>query len=388
MIEAARRLLLLRRLVLGAALLVTLASARPAAADSGAAAWRTSFAPAPLAGHLPPVKQGFMVVAAGAESRAAADALGAALRALPASRLVMNDAAIGSVAGLDDAAIVAKAARQPIDVVAVVRVFPGPAGEADRAVVTLYGKDGTVAAAFTALAGTPLEAKAAETPAGAGVGAAASSTVSRVLNTHETRSPAEDQYDATFVSLGDVIAVRGNQAWTTDILKPTQGQYRKPLEWDELYKIIDRPDYSKRYEDARSTRHVVAVLGVLVTVGGIAMIAYAGSLSCGDIDSNPNYFGCQDKQLGWGLGGTLLAVSGPFIIFGGLVSPGNQVPAPELRQAVDQYNRGLRQRLGLPPLADGDEAPPPTARRVAKAGLRFAPVVLGSGPGFVLGGAF
>src|SRR5215471_13044811 len=91
-----RRLLLSRPSVLVWAFLAAALAARPARAQAGGDPWRATFGPSAVAGYLPPVRQGCMVVAAGPEARAAANALVAALRTLPAARLVMDDAAIGS----------------------------------------------------------------------------------------------------------------------------------------------------------------------------------------------------------------------------------------------------------------------------------------------------
>jgi hypothetical protein len=388
-----RRFLLAHPSVLVAVFLTTALAARPARAETDADPWRSTFAPSSVASYLPPVRQGCMVVAAGPEARAAANALVAALRTLPAARLVMDDAAIGSVAGLDDAAIVAKAARQPIDLVAVVRVFPGPSGEAERAVVTTYGKDATVAAAFTAVAGTPVEAKSADGPPGAGVGVSASSAVSRVLNAHptETKSAAEEQYDASFISLGEVVAVTGNNVlYKTGTLTPTQGKYRKPLTWLELYTALELEDAIKRYHDAQATLKVVGVISLLGVIGGIAMFANGASKNCPDV-TDPNYSqSCYDSQMLWTLGGGSLASIAIWpMLYGFIASPGNQVPDAELRQAVDQYNRGLRARLGLPPLASGEGTSGTSARLAAPRGrLGLVPVRLGDGAGLVLGGTF
>jgi len=362
---------------------------RPARGAVAADPWSATFVPASLGGYLPAVRQGCMVVAAGPESRAAATALGAALRTLPASRLVMDDAAIGAVAGLDDAAIVAKVARLPVDLVIVVRVFAGAAGEAERAVVTMYGKDAVVAGAFTALAGTPLEAKAGEAAVGSGVGAAASNTVSSVLNTHETKSAAEEQYDASFISLGEVVAVSGNNvAFRTGTFAPSQGKYRKPLSWPELYRILGLRDAEKRYHDSQAGRTFVGVVSLLATIGGVVLLIYGESISCPDY-ADPAYMSCTNaKDAKSGIGLLMMSVFPWPAIWGLGSTPGVQVSDPELRQAVDQYNSGLRRRLGLPPIAGEDDVRPPVARRVAKSSLRLAPLVLGSGGGFGLGWTF
>src|SRR4051812_38313352 len=109
-----------------------LVAASPAhAADE----WSASFPPEILASSLPAVERARIVVVAADDVNAPAAAL--ALRnALAATgrALAIDQSAMGSVAGLDDRAIVEKAAPLPIELIAVVRVFSDAGGAAPTAV--------------------------------------------------------------------------------------------------------------------------------------------------------------------------------------------------------------------------------------------------------------
>src|SRR3954470_12203987 len=107
-----------RRAAVGAAAMAALLAGTALAAGAAESGrWDRCFPADRLSSFLPGQPHAYMVVAAGPDARPAAAALQDSLRPLPAARLVMDGAAIGPVDELDDAAIVGKAAPQPVDAV-------------------------------------------------------------------------------------------------------------------------------------------------------------------------------------------------------------------------------------------------------------------------------
>jgi hypothetical protein len=92
------------------------------------AAWDTSFAPAAVRTYLEGDAPSVLVAAAGVSSEdltAAASALEKSVRQGKGVKLVMNALSLGDLSSASDTDIVKKAGMLPVDVVAVLRVFPG-----------------------------------------------------------------------------------------------------------------------------------------------------------------------------------------------------------------------------------------------------------------------
>lgn len=219
--------------------------------------WSATFAPDRLATHLPEgEKLALLVAPAGPESAEAAQALQAALRGTGRVELVMDEAPLGSLAGLDDAAIVKRAANQPVDAVVVVRVFRS-GGEAPTVVVAAYDRAGSASFGFSARAASPMEAS---TAAQRTAGQRASQQVA------ELARAANDVYDQKMVGIDEFYS----QGWfgkSLAYVQPFQGKYKHEIDWEDFYEITGHQDLSARLAGGRALK---LSLGIATFLGGPA----------------------------------------------------------------------------------------------------------------------
>src|SRR5262249_10265501 len=96
------------------------------------AAWENSFPPSSVASYFHGLHVSLIVVGAGGDARDAVDAFTSAARASRRFELVMTGDGLGDVSKLDDATIVSRCGKLPVNHVAIVRVFPGQALTAVR----------------------------------------------------------------------------------------------------------------------------------------------------------------------------------------------------------------------------------------------------------------
>jgi hypothetical protein len=326
---------------LAASLLLTQAS--PVGSDFAA-----TFGEQAVASHLEG-KVAYLVAAAGQPTPALAAAASAFEEGLLRSGradLVMNGSSLGPVAALDDQALVKRCEPLPVARVAVVRVFES-AGEAPRAVVTVYDKRGAVQVAFTAQAGQPL-APGRKGVAGAGQGV--SPGVAQAV-IQAGGGQAQEEYDQAYVGFDEIAAVsRHGQLleWT----RPTQGKYRRPLEGDEFYRLIGRDDLVAAYHANQGKRTGVIVAGVAIGIG-IPLLALASNSSktCPPL-GDPAWWDCtssnHDAEARTALIAVLGATAGVVVAVIGATSVKLQpVDGPEARRLADEYNKKLKARLGL-----------------------------------------
>jgi hypothetical protein len=343
-------------------------------AGAGAAPpWAASFGAAAAGSYVPEGRPAILVAAAGSEGEAgaAAEALRSALRRSGRVRLAMDASAIGDVETLPDNEIVRRAVAQPVQVIAIVRVFPG-AGHAESAVVTLYDRDGRTLNALTVERGQPLGALSRGGPqaVGEGVSREATSAVSDVLHGRERgeapalppqpeRTPAERSYDERFVGFFE-NPYTNRRDWdpNSDWGGPYLGVMRRPLKPEAFYEAVERPEYAAWYRHRDAARTGLVVSGaILVTVGTIT--ALAGGLvgvahpfcqeqdpygECILADRSPNAI-----ALGVGLGALGAGIT--FLVVGARLAH-LPVDMPGNHRLAAAHNRRLRKTLGLPPADD------------------------------------
>jgi hypothetical protein len=288
--------------------------------------WGEAFPVASLSSHLE-AKVPYLVVAAGpvdSGSKAAAVALVQALRATGQTSLVMTGEALGDVSALDDPAIAGKAKGLPVELVSIVRVFPGADGQPFTAVVTNYRRqDGTLAHAWSASPAAPLVAKAAAEAGSSGVQAKAAEKVAEIAK-ESARSVAvsQEEYEQKYIGYDDYMLMNGNGAAVGNFTQFHQGKFKKPLDVPELFTLVGRHDLRTRYDDAFTTKWVL--LG-----GGFAAMVFSPLATIGGGTER------LPAMLGLVLGGTVLMTIGLF------VNP-NPIPAHEVRALADAYNRKLK----------------------------------------------
>ncbi|MFH0902813.1 MAG: hypothetical protein V2A73_19455 [Pseudomonadota bacterium] len=390
------------RILAAAVLVVTLVhgSVAATAAENEKDDWSKSFDPKTVASGIPVGESGdlaLVVVAAGPVSlsvEAAASALEQALRASGRPKLVMDDAGLGSMESLDDAAIVARCSYLPITHVAVVRIFPGQPGQPTQAVVTFYAKAGgeAVAAVAAPAGGTAVPTNTAAI--GSGVSA---STVEAVLEARRGRrqrpprqvtpatavdsEAARQQFERRYVVFGR----------PQDGEEPFLGKQRTSLGGAEFYNAVGRPDLAARFSSRQRVRNLFGT-GALIAGGvGLFALVIGASADC-------SY---EDVECGVGsvfsvvMGLELLAVG----VAGGVVVSlvqAHPVPSSTRIQIADDHNRRLRRQLGLPEETDTIDRTNNSAGSTGSAaasgssvGLAIIqPVVVPGGGGLVLSGVF
>jgi hypothetical protein len=355
-----------RALVLAALL------ALPSAALGAGADWGAALPADAVASYFEGANLRVLVVPAGADAKAAAAALGDAVRKAPAVALAMPADALGDVSALDDAAIVAKAGSLPIDLVAVARVFPGKDGTSSL-VVTLYAKSGSAMSAFSAATNAPLVAKKAGGGVSGGMAGASSGVVDGVVGGNATgREAAVKAFEERAVWMQGWAAVdSGTGRIVSTWSVPMQGKYGEALKGAKFYEYIGKADYAATYKKRQLIRGLVGAGGVAV---GIAGGAYWGANATdpymeGGCDkfydedyfetdaSDACYARAEEKNTMTALiGGGLIGVGTITFLAPFLIDP-HPVKTNERSRLVDEYNDALAKELGLASLGAERSAP-------------------------------
>lgn len=314
-------------------------------------------------------KDSVVLASAGADSVALAEAAAAletSLRGAGNVDLVLDSKTLGPVATLDDPAIVKRCAELPVKHVIVLRVFERPNRPA-RAVATIYDKQGSLVTAFSAEAGSALAARSAPSAAqgnvGNGVNQAAAKAVLETVSA-TSNAGAQQKYDEQYLDFEDWSAVNQTGVmlrWS----EPYQGKYRKRIEFEEYYKLVERPDLASAYNRRAATRTGLIVGGVVVAVGSLAIgLAASGREDCSIND--PGFSSCIDRNREKGQTAAAVGLAGSLVgcvaaLAGWAIDP-QPVEPSEARRLADMYNTKLKSQLGL--------AAAPAAR-VEKSNLRL-----------------
>jgi hypothetical protein len=291
-----------------------------------------------------------MVVAAGAHARHAASTLVAALQASDRLELVTDASALGNLEGLDDPAIVRRAARHAVDRVAIVRVFP--AGETLKAVVTVYGKQGHVASAFTLVPGKALLANPRPDKAEDGV---------RRDQLQEVSAELVDS-EITFKTNPMLGYTAGGLVATEHVTFYKNG--RMISDTAEFYDAIEQRDSARDYRTQRAEFDSKRRRG-----GVIAGIGYLGALSFGTWAiveaASSRESASATLPLLLTVGSVVAVISGHRIA--GSVTAPKELTTEEGIQLAKRYNK---------------------RRRHEASKLRFMPSASPSGGGLIVGGGF
>ncbi|MCA2977726.1 MAG: hypothetical protein INH41_06190 [Myxococcaceae bacterium] len=223
--------------------------------------WTVTFTPEETASSIDRPNAAVLVVSGGEQSPSTLAAASAVARALTASgktRLVMTQESLAVLPQDSDAALVKKAQVLPVDLVLVVRTFPGAA---ELAVCTVYDRSATAVSAVSGTLGQPLVPRAVRLTAIAG-----RTTVGDALReSPKATEPSRDHITFGRNSTLNLKSGAAPSAWVTPLYKGEQ------LEGARFYEVVGRADLARQY------RQRTAVKVVTVSLGGIAMLA--GSLA-------------------------------------------------------------------------------------------------------------
>lgn len=321
------------------------------AAPAEAADWTAVFPPAAVSSYLPSRDDAVVVVAAdsAAGTRAVATALERGFQQGGRARMVMSDAAIRESSFADDKAIVKRCAGLPVTVIAVVRLLKG--ASAQHAVVTLYSIAGETIAAFSGSAGSPVSAS--DKPSGVGAGAssdamaavsqATGSGTSAVVESGEATTAAEKEFLTAYLYIGESYAA------------PFRGKYQEQISWSVFYEQVGGKNLRYRYNRNRVLKWSGMLLAPGVFYLGLAQPWRDGALKY------------DDKAAG-NVALTFVGVSLGMCSGGYYLSP-HPASLAESRRLADEYNRRLKERLGLAVVPD----------RETRIVVGFAPTIEGGG---------
>jgi len=325
--------------------------------------------------YLGAEKPAVVVVPAGEEAEASADAARSLLEALRGSgkaRLVMDARVLGSVGALDDEAIVRKAAKLPVQLVAVVRVFTTEDAP-DTVVVTFYKKGGKATAALSTERGKAT-ASLNEDAAGQGVSSKAAGAVSKVLGEKgdKPRTPAFDkpedkspvgQYKRRHIGFSRFKWIgRGGveeESWG----EPYLGDGKNSLELLNFYGLVGQQEMIDRYHLRGRFKLGLIISGTVTAVAGVIMV-FVGAIPAAMTDyenciSEASWGGCDEwgkHDADWtvfGVGMGSLAVGiGAMVV--GIVLDRRPTTREEEYRFAAEHNRALRKKLGLPDKPDED----------------------------------
>jgi hypothetical protein len=290
-----------------------------------------------------------------------------------------------------DDALVARdhAKASGVSTVVIVRVFDDDT-EAVEAVVTVYDAQGEVLDAFTAKPGRPIAATGSAT---AGIGAeAAEAALDATDEAEAEHDDAQSAYDQDFVGFEDVYYAQatGSTVVVGKSIQPYRGAYKEPLTGARFYRHIGRGDLADQYKRRRGARIGLIAGGTVAMVAGVGagmgiMLRGIGDTDdCFDIDDTFARDMCEsdaDARQGRNLrnGGIVMGALGGVglvAMFAGFFIKPHPVDASEARRLADEYNTGLRKRVGLAPDAGGDRAQRPSVDVRPTAGRTGAGLVV------------
>ncbi len=249
--------------------------------------WQASFEPATLSTYLDSEGLSVLVAAAGdraSDARPARRSLVAALRATGKTRAVLDEGPLGDLSGLDDAHVVERGRRLPVDVILVIRVFPGAEGQAPTAVVTSYSRaTGATLSALTVQRGFPLEAR----NGGQALPSTAEESVTQLVRQHEGlgNEPPPPPPGSPEAKCQERAILRASAGTVGSRVYYYQGQ--QALDLPTLFGLLGRLDLAASYGRRSTTKRALVGSGVTAMVLGVA-VAIAGAFvqgSCTTIDT-------------------------------------------------------------------------------------------------------
>ncbi|MGC4113297.1 MAG: hypothetical protein QM765_01190 [Myxococcales bacterium] len=310
-------------------------------------AWTASFNGPAIATYLGEGGSQRAILVAGAGgavsgSAAASEALQAALRASDRVRLVMDAANLGDIATASDQEIVRRCSALPVDLVLVVRVFPGASDRPPMAVGTFYDKTSAAQGAFSVEQGQPLAPRSGPV-AVTGVPQAALDAVEHARGTPtpvDSKKQAYEHSKLTFSHSPESLGTR----WGL----PGRGSYGQTrLAGAEFYELVGRQDLASGYRARKAGKVAATVLGITGVASGAITMAVVGFDTIGD-DWSPPSQSQKDQRTTALVAGGVTAGAGVLLIVVGALIPEHTIDGQEARGLVDKYNQKLRKDYGLP----------------------------------------
>lgn len=298
---------------------------------AAAPSWEATFTPGATASYLDRPNLAVVVVAGGPSSpstQAAAMAIAQALRTSQRTRFVMTGEGLSVQPADPDAHLVQQSAALPVDLVLIVRTFPGPT---ETAVALLYSKEGTAVASMAGTLGQPLASRGASAlplpPAPSPVAPPPPPAPPPAVVEAPKAVPGFAPVDLRITPSKkdpDVFMQRG-----------------RALEAGALYEVTGRLDLERQYA-TRVTTKVLSIIGgaALLAAGAVTLLVGLND-PCAIFDAST--FTCLRRQTiaqPTILAAALGAVGAAGVIFG-LAFPAHPLSQDERKALVERYNTSL-----------------------------------------------
>ncbi|HEY3447462.1 MAG TPA: hypothetical protein VGK67_13990 [Myxococcales bacterium] len=310
--------------------------------------WAASFDGPALSSYLGEGagQHGILVAGAGAPVSGvveASQALQAALRASDRVRLVMDASSLGDLAAAADLEIVKRSSALPVDLVLILRVFPGPPGKPPMAVGTFYDKQSAAQGAFSVEQGKPLAPRSGPA-AVAGVPQVAIDAVEHARGKPDVGDSKRQAYEHSRLTFAESPESRGSK-WTL----PGRGSYGQTrLGGAEFYELVGRRDLAAGYRARRGAKVATTVLGITGIVSGAITMGVVGFDSLFDTEYSPPTRAKTEQRTTALIAGGVTLGAGVLLVVAGALIPEHSIDGTEARGLVDKYNQKLRKDYGLP----------------------------------------
>lgn len=230
------------------------------------------------------------------------------------AELVMDDSPLGDIGAMSDEAIIAASKKYPIDVVVVIRTFPGTDGPtAVMRIETVGGEPQS----FRLRPGAEPPWNQAPTP---------TATPDDDPNIAELRANDLGRNEAAMTRMGAVgvaetvrlVAAEGNRRVLTLESDPRRPIARDSdgdiVPWPKAYEMLGEPDLARRFRGRRVARNATIATGIVLAAAGVGVlfVGLANQANCAG-DNGPGSCG-RPVMIGSGflsLGlGTVAVISG------------------------------------------------------------------------------
>jgi hypothetical protein len=296
--------------------------------------WEATFTPGATASYLDRPNLAVVVVAGGPTSPStqdAASAIAQALRTSQRTRFVMTGEGLSVQPTDPDVRIVQQSAALPVDLVLIVRTFPGPT---ETAVALLYSKEGAAVASMAGTLGQPLASRGASAlpppPSPAPVA---------MLPPAPPPPPPPVMVESPKPVAGfapvDLRITPSKK--DPDVLM----QRGRALEAGDLYEVTGRLDLKRQYATRVTTKVLSIIGGAALLVAGAITLLVGLNDRCAIFDAST--FTCLRRQTiaqPTILAAALGAVGAGGVIFG-LAFPAHPMSQDERKELVDRYNKSL-----------------------------------------------
>jgi hypothetical protein len=253
------------------------------------------------------------------------------------AELVMDDAPLGDISQKSDDEILAAARKYPVDVIVLVRTFPGADGPS--ATVWIESKDSGSNTFRMQPGGDPPWAQrpppnpvqssdptviAASNAADFGRQEAAMTRMGAIGLAETVRLIAAEQGRR-------ILALESDTR--SPVVRDPDGDV---VPWAEAYTLMDRADLAQQYRRRRVTRTATMAGGAVLAAAGLGLlfVGLANQANCGGGGNCARPF-----FVGGGLAGLALGVTGISV---GLVIRPQPASNAQLQDLVDEHNTGLR----------------------------------------------